>query len=171
MKNVQKGQGTIMIMLGWAFAFFTVTMIYHQILNNKKPSHHLSAVSLQARALTIQGNDDDQYIVKGLVNDKEVIFLVDTGATEVAIPLAFAKRIGVPLLNKIEVQTASGITTAYLTKIKKLKVGNFVFNDISAVAIPNLSESGDNFVLLGMNALKELEIVQRDGAMILKAPI
>ncbi len=168
--DAQKGQAGLIIFLCCACVFFSVTMFFSYVLEEKKSSNHLSKSSIQAKTLIIQKNRGNQYVVEGYINDEKVVFLVDTGATEVTIPITFAQRIGVPDLEKTTVTTASGKITGYQTKIARLEIGNFLFENISAVVVPNTSVSDDVLVLLGMNVLQELEIMLSKGKMTLKVP-
>lgn len=167
--------GWLMMLLGWALAFWTVTFFYHQVLGKSsvlkaEQPPLVSEMSLQPGQITVDRNSADQYILPGTINGEEVLLLIDTGATDIAIPMKMAQRLRSPNLGQVELMTAAGATTGYKTKISELRVGNFLFKDISAVAIPKLSETGENFVLLGMNALRRLEIIQRDGQLVLRVP-
>lgn len=73
------------------------------------------------------------YFVNGSINDFQVEFLVDTGATLIFMNKHVAKRIG--LKYRLEGQestaeTASGITKIYVINLKKVKVGNIELRDI-----------------------------------------
>jgi aspartyl protease family protein len=56
------------------------------------------------------------YLTPGSVNGFSVDFLVDTGASTIALNIATAQRLGLDYLNgqKIGVKTASGISAALL---------------------------------------------------------
>ena len=66
------------------------------------------------------------YYVKGHINDKSVTFLVDTGASVVAISGDMAKNLGVEVNhNNVQVSsTAAGYTNSYPVKFDKVSVGN-----------------------------------------------
>jgi len=63
------------------------------------------------------------------------------------------------------VSTANGIATAYMTRLDELKMGEIRLTDIKASLNPGLP---DDAILLGMNVLKNLELVQRGDTLIIR---
>ena len=104
------------------------------------------------------------YFSKGMINDQPVKFLLDTGATDVAIPESVAKRLGLVYGQKIFIKTANGTSTAYDTRIRTLSLGGIVQHDIQASIATGME--GDQ-ILLGMSFLRHLDFVQRDGVLTL----
>ena len=90
------------------------------------------------------------------MNGRSVGFLVDTGATMVAINETTAKQLGIKLSDadfKYTMSTANGTTQAALTIIKEIEIGRVRVKNVQA------SVSRDealNIILLGMTFLKEL---------------
>ena len=108
------------------------------------------------------------YRTAGAINGFAVSFLVDTGATSVAMNSATAKRIGIDyrlLGEPRRISTASEVVTGYAISLKQVVVGELRFSNIDAVVIESEQPSQ---ILLGMSYLKRLEISHRNGAMILK---
>lgn len=108
------------------------------------------------------------YFVDGLINGQPVRFLVDTGATSVALSERHAARLG--LQHRIDgvrvgVRTASGNAVGHQVSLRSLAVGSSRFADVRAVVI-----DGDSprHVLLGMNVLSQFEIDQRENLLILR---
>ena len=64
------------------------------------------------------------YLANGRINGRLVTFLLDTGATQVAIPGRMANLLGVEPGPAVQVRTASGIATAYRTEIAELQLGD-----------------------------------------------
>ena len=91
-------------------------------------------------------------VVNGSINNVAMRFIVDTGATLLAIPLTIAKQAG--LLNQpleiINVQTANGAIQVPKVTIKSLKVEKASQPDIEAT-VQNISETDPNLGLLGMS--------------------
>ncbi|MBP9722808.1 MAG: retroviral-like aspartic protease family protein [Gammaproteobacteria bacterium] len=109
--------------------------------------------------------DGSRYEVIGQVNEYETHFLIDTGATSIAVPQSVAEKAGLAQGMPIDIMTAGGRTKAYLTKIKKLTIGtNIVLQNINATINPDMP--GDT-VLLGMGALKQLTIKQSNNTLTL----
>jgi clan AA aspartic protease (TIGR02281 family) len=100
------------------------------------------------------------YYIDGAVNDNFLNFVVDTGATMVALPLSFASSAGLKCKQKVMMITANGQAQGCTTTIDKLKIGNFTLHYVDAVMQPNLGQP-----LLGMNVLKQFRVEQDNGQM------
>lgn len=114
--------------------------------------------------VTITRNNHGMYTTVGSINGLPVSFLVDTGATSVAMNSAHARRLGLAYDLKgtpTLVSTASGITKAYLVKLDTVAVGAIQLRNVQAVVMDG---GFPTEVLLGMSFLGQLEI-QRDGAV------
>lgn len=100
------------------------------------------------------------------VNGTSLKYIVDTGASTVAMSSADAKfaKIDYEKGRQVQVSTANGIVMAYLVKINTLKIGSIVLNDIEAT----VNEGGSPpFVLLGMTALNRLDMKRENSVMTL----
>ncbi len=106
-----------------------------------------------------QGNGG-HYFIDGSVNDNYLNFVVDTGATVVALPTATAANAGVRCQGKALVQTGNGVIQACTATIEKLRFGNFTLRYVQAMVAPNLAQP-----LLGMNVLKQFRVEQDNGQM------
>mgnify|MGYP003957135369 FL=1 len=102
------------------------------------------------------------YQGEGAINGVPVDFLVDSGATYVAIPSSMASRLGVDLKKaaEISVETAAGRVKAYRVIVDSVRFTAIEQKNVAAVVIPNLDSP-----LLGMNFLRKISISQKDGKM------
>ncbi len=107
------------------------------------------------------------YLTPGSINGYSVDFLVDTGASAVAINAVTAKRIGLDYEQgkRIGVKTASGIEIAYHVILDKVQVGDIVLHNIRAMVLPGAQPEK---VLLGMSFLSQLDIQRQDQRMDLR---
>jgi len=107
------------------------------------------------------------YFTPGSVNGFSVDFLVDTGASSIALNAATANRLGLDFRKgkRIGVKTASGIDEAYVVTLDKVKVGDIELYDIRAVV---LDGAEPREALLGMSFLSQLDIQRSDQRMDLK---
>ncbi len=115
--------------------------------------------TLSGSAYAIKKSSDGQYWAVAQVNRSNVKFLVDTGASVIALTPGDAKRIGVPMqsLNYTSpVNTAGGKIMAAPTTISKVSLGNIRVKNVRAVVIPE----GLSHSLLGMSFLGELQRVE-----------
>ncbi len=120
------------------------------------------------QALKIYPNSNGMYHVNGHINNTPIAFLVDTGATSVAMSERHAKKLGLNYKQKgkrSSAQTASGIVATWELKLDSVEVGGIKINYVPASVI-----SGDHpyQVLLGMSYLKNLKVEHSGNAMILQ---
>ncbi|MCG6876024.1 MAG: TIGR02281 family clan AA aspartic protease [Betaproteobacteria bacterium] len=127
---------------------------------------YVSRSSGGAPSVRLSADANGHYMANGSVNGSAMRFLVDTGATMVALPAVFARQAGIRYSTapRGTVQTAGGPTTAYKVKLDTVTIGGVTLNNVDAVVI----DRGLNVPLLGMTFLSRMEI-QRDGElMVLK---
>ncbi len=117
--------------------------------------------------ITISRDYDSHFRLKGSVNNIPVTFLLDTGASSVAVSDELAKRAGLKNKGELTTETANGSTIGYFTVIDKIMLGTVELNNVSAVIAPNM---GSNQALLGMNVLRHFEIRQTKDYLILIVP-
>lgn len=115
--------------------------------------------------VVLLANQEGHYLVQGTLNGQVVEFMLDTGASRVSIPVNIAKRLKLKQGMPLQAITANGIVEVYNTHINEIRIGNIVLHDLVANINPGLQ---DDLVLLGMNALKKLEIIQKDHRLILR---
>jgi len=100
------------------------------------------------------------FLTMGSINGASVRFLVDTGASTIALGAGEARRIGVDA-GKGEPATFStpnGVVTARVVKLDSVRVGDIVINRVDAAVVPQEMP----VVLLGLSFLNRLEM-QREG--------
>ncbi|MEQ1544391.1 retropepsin-like aspartic protease [Methyloglobulus sp.] len=112
------------------------------------------------QVLTLKQNASGHYVTDASVDGKPLNFVVDTGASYVSLPESIAHDAQIYCGDKIGMDTANGVADACAAKIKKLQIGPFLVQDVSAVIVPNLSQP-----LLGMNVLQLFKIGQENGEM------
>lgn len=112
--------------------------------------------------VVIAKNSNGMYSSVGSINGLPVTFLVDTGATSIAMNTQQAKRLAIDFRVSGEptfVGTASGVSKAFRVTLDKVTLGGIAQLNVPAVVI----EGGFPIqTLLGMSFLGQLEI-QRDG--------
>ncbi|MDP3267776.1 MAG: retropepsin-like aspartic protease [Legionella sp.] len=151
--------GRFMFLIVWIILFAGLFLFFYYYENPVTPAHVINHNEYQLTA-----DKRGHYYIKGRINDLSVNFLVDTGATLVAIPQNLAKRLNVTGRYPITISTANGEVTGSLTRLQSLSFGEFTINDVKAVIIP----TNDDEVLLGMNVLSKFSIMQDQNRLILK---
>ncbi len=109
-------------------------------------------------------NRAGHYLGVALINGQPINFLLDTGATTVAISEDAAAKLGLVKGPTMRVATANGIATAWRSEIAELKLGMITLQQVPASIVPNLSGSE---ILLGMSVLKQLEFRQQGNQLTL----
>jgi aspartyl protease family protein len=130
----------------------------------------VSAAKRPATADEVQvwRNTTGMYTTVGSINGLPVSFLVDTGATQVAMNAAQARRLGIDYHvtgSPAEVTTASGVERAWLVMLDSVKVGDLEVRNVPAVV---LEGAQPKVTLLGMSYLGRMEINNDGRLMTLK---
>ena len=94
------------------------------------------------------------------------MFMLDTGATGVALSESLARRLGVTGRGSGQVSTANGVTQAQLAQLDVLAFGGWTFEDVPAFIMPQM----DDEVLLGMQVLRHFRWHQEAGVLRLQPP-
>jgi aspartyl protease family protein len=114
---------------------------------------------------TIYINSGGMYLTFGSINGRSVRFLVDTGASAIAMNREQAKQLGIRY-DKIgvpaSVSTASGFTNAYRVRLKTVTVGKITESNVEAFVIDG-NHPGP--ILLGMTFLGRLDIEHSGNAL------
>ena len=112
------------------------------------------------QSVSLTADARGHFAAAGSLNGYPMSFLVDTGATTIAINAAEAKRIGLDYKagQAVGVGTAAGRVAAWRVKFNTVKVGGITLNHVDGLVV----ESGLNVPLLGMSFLNRMEM-KRDG--------
>lgn len=113
------------------------------------------------RATTVLTADGrGHFLTTGSINGASMRFLVDTGASTVAMGASDARRAGVDPTRgeKGFAQTANGVAEVSRVRLHSVRVGDIVLNDVEAT----VHSQDMPMVLLGMSFLNRMEM-QRNG--------
>lgn len=117
-------------------------------------------------SLVFHANKQGHVVLDGVANGAPVKFLVDTGATVVALTLEDAAAAGISrndLDYTLQFRTANGIARAAPVTLRELRIGQLVVYDVQAIVQEHLFAS-----LLGQSFLTRLESYEmRDGVLTL----
>ncbi|MFK5893201.1 MAG: TIGR02281 family clan AA aspartic protease [Pseudomonadota bacterium] len=161
-----KGMGKGMIAVAMILFLGMLTFIFQGALEKQiNPNQNVRSEQTQTGQIivTLKRNRAGHYVSNGTINGQGVTFLLDTGATNVAVPQHIAKRLGLPPGRAISISTANGRTIGQQTLIEHLTIGQISLFNVRAIITPNLNE-----ILLGMSALKQLEFSQKGKLLTIK---
>ncbi|MDF1589122.1 MAG: retropepsin-like aspartic protease [Gammaproteobacteria bacterium] len=107
------------------------------------------------------------YLTAGSINGYSVNFIVDTGASSIALNADTAKRLGLEYLKapQIAVKTASKVEIAYQVKLEQVQVGTITLYNVDGLVIDG---SEPSVALLGMSFLGQLDMQRTDNKLQLK---
>jgi len=157
-----------MIWLAWIGFAGLLTWMFDGFLENRhNPNQHVQSTVNDDRGteISLQRNRQGHYVVNGRINDQPVVFLLDTGATNVIVSGELANRIGLRRGVAHHANTANGIIVNYATSLDRVSIGPLSLKNIRASINPRMR---GNEVLLGMSFLKRLELRQRGDQLILR---
>jgi len=103
------------------------------------------------------------FLAQGEINGHPVLFLVDTGATDVAISEKAAREMGLEFGPRTTVMTAAGPARAWRTRLGRVSLGSIALDNVRATITPGLG----NEVLLGMSFLKYFHMRQEGDRLVL----
>ncbi|OAM00695.1 TIGR02281 family clan AA aspartic protease [Wolbachia endosymbiont of Dactylopius coccus] len=109
---------------------------------------------------------DGHFYIQAQVNDRNITFLLDTGATDIVLSQKDALHAGINLQNVQDFkiyETAKGQIKAGVVQIPQVKIGNFLVNDVQA----SINTHSMSHSLLGMSFLRYFHFTIRDNKLIL----
>lgn len=120
------------------------------------------------RSMTIRRGANGHFNVEAEVDGRRMEFLVDTGASVIALRERDAARLGIHPAQReytAAVSTANGIIRAAPIELNRVDVGSLTVRNVQALVLPDeaLSEN-----LLGMSFLSRVRWEHRDGRLVLE---
>lgn len=122
-----------------------------------------------SRQVSINADQLGQYRVRGLVNEQPATFLVDTGASVVAMSSRLANQLGIDYEHtgkRGTVVTASGRAKSHFVLLNEVTIGALTRRNVRAAVV-----EGDYPVeiLLGMSFLRDVQLQENNGVLLLGA--
>ena len=148
-----------LVLLGLLAAYFNDVQQRQINPNNNPNSQQLNG----QQVLTLDANKYKHFVMTGKINGQKIAMLLDTGATQVAIPAKMGKKLGLKAGAAGLAATANGHVTVFHTRIDKLELGDIVLYNVPAELNPGMDHMDE--VLLGMSALSQLEFSQQNGKL------
>jgi len=163
--------GKAMLFAAWILVLTILVLFFQRFFEDRQNPNRDVAAALDAQGrvgVVLQRNRAGHYVASGAINGKPVVFLVDTGATDVALSLAIARRLGLSLRAGGMSQTANGNVRTWKTRLDSVDLGGLTLHGVPASVLPNIP--GDE-VLLGMSYLKHFELLQQGDTLTLRPPL
>ena len=165
--NAFRRSGMTMLAIAWVLIMAGLYWLFGSWEANLSNPNTARVLSQQQGELRLQRNRAGHYVADGDINGRPVTFLLDTGATWVALPAKLARELGLKQGAAVTLQTANGTSVGYQTRLDSVRLGPIAMRDVGALVTDGM-DAGT--VLLGMNFLKRLEFTQRGGELVLRMP-
>src|SRR2546428_4585717 len=104
------------------------------------PAAPAPAVANNSRSLVIKAGNGGHFAVEARVDGRRIAFMVDTGASHIALRESDAARLGIhptPRDYSIRMSTANGEGRAARVELHMVEVGNIVVRDLTALVVPD----------------------------------
>lgn len=138
----------------WLAIILVVALLYNNrfLFKNFVP---YQAYDTGNNELKITKSNDNHFYIAVNIDNKKILFLIDTGATTTTLTLNDAKKLGIDIdrLNfNVPLNTANGISFGASTEVYNIKIGDFTIDSMWVIVSKDL----DGKSLLGMNFLNKL---------------
>lgn len=155
------------MVLSWVLLLGLMAFLFDGILERQRNPNQapLTLQDERGARVVLKRNRAGHYVASGRINGHPVQFLLDTGATDVAISDELASRLELPRGRQLLSRTANGTVVSWQTRLDEVGLGDITLTDVSASVLPTMSGSE---VLLGMSFLKRLEWTQRGDQLTLR---
>ena len=147
---------TLKIVTGWLLVGLVVFLGIQWWLREQRQT----SFQVDGGVVELRRGMDGHYHWPGTINGEPVEFLVDTGATGTAIPMALALALKLDLGADVVSSTANGLVRGQVTQADVTLQGGVRVARLRVTALPALGAP-----LLGMNVLGRLHWRQRDGVL------
>lgn len=163
----ESSAGKWMVLLAWISGLGLLALVFSNLLERQiNPNSEPQSMRIGSQTeVRLKQNKAGHYVTSGYINGKEVVFLVDTGATDVSIPAHLAPQLKLEAGRTGLVNTANGVIRVAQSRIDTLRIGDIVLHDVKANLNPGMQ---DDHILLGMSVLRQLEFTQRGDWLILR---
>jgi len=116
--------------------------------------------------VSVQINEQGQYIATGSINGRPVRFLIDTGANIIAMNSKMARSLGIDFSSgkKMTATTAGGTIRSWEVILGTVQVGEIKVTNVQGAVLEGAFPTD---ILLGMSFLKSVKIQENAGLMVL----
>jgi aspartyl protease family protein len=127
-----------------------------------------AASAADSRSMTVSRGDNGHFNVEAVIDGRRMEFLVDTGASVIALRERDAARLGIHPAQReytANVSTANGIVRAAPVELNRVELGSLTVRNVAALVLPD-EALGQN--LLGMSFLSRVRWEHRNGRLVLE---
>jgi aspartyl protease family protein len=116
--------------------------------------------------IVLPADSRGHFMTQGMINNRPVTFMLDTGATAVSLSAADAQRIGLDYSKgrPVTMNTANGAAQGYRLRLQSVRVGDVEVYDIDAI----ISQQPMPYVLLGNSFINRFSMRRDADQMVLE---
>ena len=169
-KDEAPGLNIYTVIILWLVLIGVCTAVFTNVIKTRNnPNQQLQVEYNEGgnAEIVLKQNAQGHYVATGEINNKKAVFLVDTGATYVAVPEHMAGVFGLVKSGEFEAETANGISQSFYTRINSIKLGSIEVKNVPASISPGMTFDE---ILLGMSFLRHFDIFQKSGQLIIAVP-
>src|SRR3979411_938220 len=111
--NPHRRGGTAMLTVAWLLIIGGLYWYFSEREARETNPNTARALNMQQGDLTLLRNRAGHYLADGEINGRSVTFLLDTGATWVALPLSLGRELQLKRGATVTLQTANGAAVGY----------------------------------------------------------
>jgi aspartyl protease family protein len=115
--------------------------------------------------IVLTAGSGGHFVTQGSINGRGTQFVVDTGATMVAMSEAEARRLGIAFETgqRMQAHTANGVTSGYRISLGTVRIQDVEVHNVQAAVMP----MGMPYILLGNSFLSRFQMKQENDTMTL----
>ncbi len=113
-------------------------------------------------------SENGRFAAAGRIDGRPITFMVDTGATQIAIRASDADRLGYRTRERdyvVRISTANGEGRAAPIELSRVEVGEIMVRDVPALVVPDAALAVN---LLGMSFLSRVQWTHERGQLVLE---
>ena len=135
--------GRGMMIAAWILALALLTWLFEdeiarQVNPNRDPVGQIDAEG--TREVVLRRNKQGHYVASGMINGKKVRFLLDTGATDVAVSESLANVLRLPRGAGGFSETANGVVAVWRSELASVRLGAIELRDVRASILPSMDQ-------------------------------
>jgi aspartyl protease family protein len=160
--------GVGMVVAMWVIVLALLTAYFahwEEQQYNPNQTLYIGSSNDDVREVVLKRNRYGHYVATGAINSVPVVFMLDTGATDISVPQAVAEQLNLESGPVVYYQTANGKAKAYITRLDTVSLGDISLQGVRAHINPNFHSDE---ILLGMTFLKHMEFTQKGDTLTLR---
>ena len=164
-ENPHRRSGQLMLWMAWLLVLGSGWWAAdHWLAHEENPNQVVRATN--GGEVVLVPNRGGHYVADGEINGRRVTFMLDTGASTVAMSTQLARELGLKRGAPMQLSTANGLAIGFQTRLDVVRLGPIEVRNVSAVFSDSMLE---DTVLLGMSFLKQVEFTQRGNQLTLRS--